>query len=93
MEYRIQKNNEASYFSKKLIEFTYNLSAFLTSTRSRTAYIRDNAKKKIDFENLTKIDNKANFLKDQRNITVHIRKVEINTVVNVDINTEINGAF
>lgn len=88
MEYCIQKNNEAYYFYKRLkelekkgnlVEFTYNLSEFLTASRSITSYIRNKKENKKNWrgiENLTNIDKKIKFLKDQRNITVHISKLK-----------------
>lgn len=100
MEYCNQKNNEAIYFFNrmknlqekgKLIEFTYNLSAFLTAARSITAYVRDNAKKKDQskIENLTKSDNRIDFLRKQRNITVHRSNLQMSAATNFDISTEI----
>lgn len=104
MEYCIQKEKEVHYFYERLeelqrkgnlVEFTYNLSAFLTAVRSITAYTRDKARKRDQqsIENLTKSDGKVFFLKNQRNITIHVSKLKMTAITDVSVDTEVTVAF
>lgn len=71
-----------------LLEFTYNLSAFLTAARSITAYVRDSGKIK-NVNRIVRNDDIIFFLKEQRNLTVHKRKLNTSATVNADIESSI----
>ncbi|MBP2075881.1 hypothetical protein [Oceanobacillus polygoni] len=97
MEYCNYKLDEAKYFLVQmeklqqvgnLTDFSYNLNAFLTSTRSISAYLGDNIKE-IDVFQLVNKDYKMKFLKEQRNFTVHEKLLETSAMVNVDIESSI----
>lgn len=100
MEFCHNKLNEAYYFYRQmerlqqegnLLEFTYNLSAFLTATRSITTYVRDIIKDK-NVNSIVRTDGKIFFLKDQRNLTVHERSLRASALVNANIASSITVA-
>ncbi|KAB7706555.1 hypothetical protein F9802_10165 [Bacillus aerolatus] len=101
MDYCDHKLAEAKYFFEKmqtlenegnLLEFTYNLSAFLSAARSITTYVKDKAKKprqKQEIEDLVDKNSIIRFLVNQRNYTVHRKLLELSAQVNTDLQSVI----
>lgn len=96
----LEKINEAEYFYGRIVdcqenrnEFKYNLSAFLTSTRSVLQYIHERSKlnsalgnwynKKVSGNRVLK------FFKCKRNINIHVKPINPNARIDAGISVEI----
>ncbi|TXL67460.1 hypothetical protein FHP05_00090 [Cerasibacillus terrae] len=101
MEYCRHKIAESKYFFEKLeslekegqlLEFTYNLSAFLSATRSISSYVQDKAKKKKEVQTVIDViekDKIIRFLVKQRNYTVHRKQLKLSASANADLYSSI----
>lgn len=84
--YERKKLMEAKYFYSKMVEeqgnrdnFTYNLSAFLSSARSVLQYALNEAKTKQGgqqwYDNIISVSPVLKFFKDKRDIDIHIEPI------------------
>ncbi|MGB2961616.1 MAG: hypothetical protein WBC52_04285 [Candidatus Omnitrophota bacterium] len=91
----ISKIREASYFlkqmeacSEKPEEFRFNLSAFLTSSRSAAQYLLEEAKRRGKegwYENYVSNSQYMGYFRDKRNFNIHEQNVPITRDVNLSI--------
>lgn len=83
----IKKLREAEYFYSKMVEeqehrenFTYNLSAFLSSARSVLQYTLEEAKTKSGgqqwHDNLISTNSVLKFFRDKRDINIHAKPIQ-----------------
>lgn len=95
----ISKIREASYFlrqmeacSEKPEEFRFNLSAFLTSSRSAVQYVLEEAKrqqKQMWYDNYMNNTQFMKYFKDKRDFNIHEKNVPLTR--NVDLSISIVG--